>query len=89
MEKLARAETWEALESLTRIYFVQAAMLLKEGIFEVAPNPSGHLRVWFSWLDTTHCVDNGKTCKVLARINDIVGVDYDVVVRITGLEVQQ
>ena len=58
-------------------------------IFEVAPNPSGHLRVWFSWLDTTHCVDNGKTCKVLARINDIVGVDYDVVVRITGLEVQQ
>ena len=35
MGKLTRAETWEALESLTRIYFVQAAMLLKEGIFEM------------------------------------------------------
>lgn len=39
MEKLTRAETWEALEHLTRIYFVQATMLFKEGIFEAPREP--------------------------------------------------
>ena len=40
MEKLTRTETWEALESLTRIYFVQVELLLKDGAFEI---PSGDM----------------------------------------------
>ena len=39
MSTLTKAKTWEALEHLTRIYFVQATMLFKEGIFE-APRES-------------------------------------------------
>ena len=58
-------------------------------IFTVSRNFYGKVRVWFSWLGTTHCVDNGKPSKVLDRINDIAEVGYEVVVSLHGLEVQQ